>query len=356
MFRIHFPKLTVIIEGCPESGIQAIDFRRKHGLPEAPTNVFNLPIDTIDESLVRQFEEYADKDGDLKDEFSRYGNVPCSEATLAYSRSQHGYAVEHIVSAEAIRLRLHTGELATLIAELASDKQGQVVRENAAVEAAAQKERRDAAVAKFLDMPIEDLYKATLCYSGNDNAGRRWSLNTNTNDSELLGCSSRGSFNWRWPCFTCRPELQPLVDQIAAECARRNADELEVYANLQAAKKQERLDWTAEHGSDRLRACVAEGIECEAIYMDERLEHDFPESGPLGKVIFDRHDLPQWSDPRNPPMHALELLATAKATVADLGYDCELQYYVDDNDDSGYVVTIDVPYNARFAAIAGYSE
>jgi len=41
--------LTVRIHGCPSSGVEAIDFRRKHGLPEEPHNKIELKLAIVED-------------------------------------------------------------------------------------------------------------------------------------------------------------------------------------------------------------------------------------------------------------------------------------------------------------------
>lgn len=55
--------LTVRIHGCPSSGVEAIDFRRKHGLPEEPHNKIELKLATIeDEAACRTLDLNSEAD------------------------------------------------------------------------------------------------------------------------------------------------------------------------------------------------------------------------------------------------------------------------------------------------------
>jgi hypothetical protein len=57
---------TVVIEGCPRNGIEAIDFRRAHGLPEAPACEIDLPGYSFpDEVFVREHPDKADGNADI---------------------------------------------------------------------------------------------------------------------------------------------------------------------------------------------------------------------------------------------------------------------------------------------------
>lgn len=58
---------TLIIKGCPRGGLPAIDFRRAHGLSDAPSNRIELPsLEFVDEDFVRERDGRADAEADLK--------------------------------------------------------------------------------------------------------------------------------------------------------------------------------------------------------------------------------------------------------------------------------------------------
>lgn len=62
------------IDGCPKSGIPAIDFRRRHGLPDAPTNLIELPpCRWEDEAFVREYADRADENANLSGSSDRVG-------------------------------------------------------------------------------------------------------------------------------------------------------------------------------------------------------------------------------------------------------------------------------------------
>ena len=56
MFRINFER-SVRIEGCPDSGVAAIDFRRNHGLPDLPDNDQKVEIRLTSERVARRAAE-----------------------------------------------------------------------------------------------------------------------------------------------------------------------------------------------------------------------------------------------------------------------------------------------------------
>lgn len=59
--KVH--PFTVCIEGCPENGLAAVDFRKKYGLSQAPNNKIELPGRIFQsESVCRQFKTNNDAD------------------------------------------------------------------------------------------------------------------------------------------------------------------------------------------------------------------------------------------------------------------------------------------------------
>lgn len=64
MFKVQL-KFSIALEGCPDYGIPAIDFRRKFGIPEAPDNMVKVDFERVDEKLCRKFADYCNTNGDL---------------------------------------------------------------------------------------------------------------------------------------------------------------------------------------------------------------------------------------------------------------------------------------------------
>lgn len=102
--------------------------------------------------------------------------------------------------------------------------------------------------------------------------------------------------------------IQRLTDAKAEREARiaREEKTQQEKKNREDAAEAERLAWIAANGSDRLRRCIAEGIECAAVYRDERLALER-----IGWVWLNslRGDT---TDPRNPPASAFDLLDEAR--------------------------------------------
>jgi len=96
---------------------------------------------------------------------------------------------------------------------------------------------------------------------------------------------------------TAKKEAQYKADRIARE--EKSAKEAEASKAARAAFCAERDAWVAAHGSARLQRSIAEGIECDSVYRDERLAVDRPGW--------------RWYDtPRNVPESAFKVLDAAR--------------------------------------------
>lgn len=127
-------------------------------------------------------------------------------------------------------------------------------------------------------------------------------------------------------------------EQMRREKAEREARIAAEEAAKQAAAAEKRA-WIEAHGSQRLKRLLAEGIEHDAIYRDERLAHDCP-GWTWEENICGRGRKYKISEPRNAPEEALDLLDRARQTVPD----ATLAYYIVyrparyDEDDDGDVI------------------
>ena len=113
----------------------------------------------------------------------------------------------------------------------------------------------------------------------------------------------------------------------SAERLRSYEAEVAKTAAKKAALKEEMKIWITDFGSNRLQRCMAEGIECQKIYDDERLAAERPgwewdTCGEDHKAI-------------DPPDKAFALLDEARKTApnATLGY-MTLQLSADDDDET----------------------
>lgn len=146
-----------------------------------------------------------------------------------------------------------------------------------------------------------------------------------------------------------------------AEKEAQAAAEKKAKAERQAREKAEIKAWATAHGSDRLKKCVANDIECGAVYRDERLALEYP-----GWEV-DGSKLPTFDDPRNPPAEALELLDKARASLpadwtAEERKFAELRFwsqkveddYGESETQTGYVVTVDPGNWTNDTLVYGY--
>lgn len=139
--------------------------------------------------------------------------------------------------------------------------------------------------------------------------------------------------------------VYPRYNQLQALRAERKlAKESQIEAE-KAAAVREIADWIAAHGSPRLRACAAEGIECSAIYRDERLAAERPGW---------RWAQETWgtdSEPRNPPAEAFATLSEARVSVPG----CKLVRWVseEETDEEGAVTA---PAWRGYLAIAEFLD
>lgn len=94
----------------------------------------------------------------------------------------------------------------------------------------------------------------------------------------------------------------------AMERADKYSSPLAVAKKVVAARQEavEVKAWGMEHGSPRLQACIQEGIECRAIYRDERLALERP-----GWAWADEMR-GEGDEPRNPPAEAFDTLREAR--------------------------------------------
>jgi len=127
-------------------------------------------------------------------------------------------------------------------------------------------------------------------------------------------------------------DVNGLIEAVMQECESRSLDDKQIRERLEAdlaAKKclEEEIEatertamaaWVTLHGSNRLKRSVREGIECKAIYIDERLSLERPGwcwySSCEGKS----------SEPRNPTESVFTLLDEARKFDAE----ATLSYHV----------------------------
>lgn len=136
---------------------------------------------------------------------------------------------------------------------------------------------------------------------------------------------------------------QAIADEKNAERkAKAEQEKAEKAAAAQRAE-EEKAAWIEAHGSNRLRRMAQEGIECGAVYRDERLALDRPGWRWLDDVPGEN------KDPRNVPEEAFAVLDEARKIDAEaeleywvVKHECDESCYGDDcpaYDWTGYVAT-----------------
>ena len=122
-------------------------------------------------------------------------------------------------------------------------------------------------------------------------------------------------------------DLNKEIDRLIAESdANAKAEEAAKKA-ADLAVEAEKAQWIEQHGSARLKRCVAEDINCQGLYETERLALDRPD--------FVYKDTVEWacSEPVNPPEAAFDFLDLMRKTAPDA-----VLKFVDYIDWRGYVV------------------
>ena len=122
---------------------------------------------------------------------------------------------------------------------------------------------------------------------------------------------------------------------IEDERRKRDAD-----MERQAAEDSKRA-WIASHGSERLRRCKQEGIECDSLYLEERIALDRPGWVYASDVEGDTYE------PRNAKELAFEILDAARKTAPD----AKLKWY---KEESTYDTTGRKCYVAQAEFLDGY--
>jgi len=212
------------------------------------------------------------------------------------------------------------------------EKQAQAAREKHAAQlrkAEAGRNARDAArAARWAALPLSERAssRGASCYT-----------HLCCPDDEPL----EGSMGDSGQLYVSVSALERFAPEALAEAeayaARLREEAKEAAAQREAEELAKRAAWIDEHGSNRLKLCLAEGIECDAIYYDERLALER-----AGWRWAD--DVPGEDDePRNPPDAALEMLIIGRATLPQTERaGAVLRYWVDNseygNSRRGYVV------------------
>ena len=237
--------VTIKLDGCPDNGIDAVDWRREHGLPLEPTNVVKVQASGESESLCRRFRDGLSATADLIMETSSDGY---SHSSIDY----HSSLLKMMPEFGESRRSLYHHRISADLAK------------------------------RLIGTPTEDDLAEFL--------------------QSLIDQSAALSARWREKEAARQAEEVRQREAANARIAEQQAAD----ERKKAAIVADRNKWIEAHGSDRLKNCVKEGIECEGIYRSERLAAERPGWNWSSWVAG------EWDDPRNPPIRAFSLLAEAR--------------------------------------------
>jgi len=155
--------ITVSIDGCPEEGLAAVDFRRAHGLAEAPCEFIDLtPATLVDEAAARLLPLNAAADFEPLYQFRQSVALTGGRVDTRYP-SNGGRSNHPRISADAIRNWQAEQTPANALALYASVQEiDRRERDKAAAILAAElleKERKDAAIEAARELLADELGK-----------------------------------------------------------------------------------------------------------------------------------------------------------------------------------------------------
>lgn len=315
MFHVELD-FSVKIAGCPSAGLEAIDFRRAAGIPEAPDNFFRITWSGQDESICRRFAAWLNADGDL---IAQHDDTVCAR----HSPTGSSYAARRLISpkwgernspfgarevpAELIADLCDThpeGESSVKSAVVATldylDRTAKAEVAAAKAEVAAEEAVLDAAKAALAAITPEQLIDEDGDFAGIPRL------------REILG--------------------KDHVDAMGNSYLTVSRVVKDAKAIAEANKLRERNDWIEKHGSNRLRRAIAEGIDCNAVYRDERLALERPGWVWVGDTPGD------YGTPRNSTDEDFALLDEARKTDRSaklvywtIDHECDEDCYSDED-------------------------
>jgi hypothetical protein len=233
--------VRIRIDGCPESGIPALEYRRAHGLAERLDDSADAKINgEISEAefraLVAAGWKASDRDGAQVIHF-------CGLEREYDPTSSYGHAAVIPVSATDTATELACRALVLCAAQ-----------ESAWVAEKREKQRKEAA--EYADTYVASDIDQRL----SQRASRPWGEDISHN---LLDEPLRSKYE------------QALADTERA-VAERKASEAAADKARKAAYDAERAAWIAEHGSQRIKRLAAEGLGLNETYKNERIAAERP--------------------------------------------------------------------------------
>ena len=150
---------TAHIEGCPYSGVGAIDFRRAAGLPAAPSNRIELPsFAWTDEQFVRAYPKRADSSANIEGRYAgeQYRGTQRYHIGTSAGQGYHPYLTPAVIAAYLAAQTPETGR-AVLIDIWDGTRRYDEQQRAQAERAAAEKAEREAARTAARDLIRDEL-------------------------------------------------------------------------------------------------------------------------------------------------------------------------------------------------------
>ena len=242
--------ITLRIKGCPAKGIEAVEFRRKHGLAVSPCNGF--PVRYTGEDDRSLCEEHRGMLTDSADLIIYDAGIKVEKRTPE-------------ISPEVLKAYEQSGDIAMLLRHvMKARKTLQDELDAEAAQAAADRVlAREKAIRELLAMDADQLAGEVLC-------GKDLQLNLNHRFRTVLAADD-ASYGRGFPeAKYTHPDCEGVMGLI--QMARNIA----VAKAKEAAEEKTRhmREWIANHGSERLRRAAKEvGYTREVVdlYQDERI-------------------------------------------------------------------------------------
>lgn len=254
MYRVSV-NITVRIEGCPTNGIEAVEFRRKHGITESPCDTVTLKYS--EENGREICEEHRDLLNASADLILYNADIEVKTRTIE-------------LAPDAILAYQQSGDISILLRHVKNARKAMMDKLDAeAAQAAADRVlARENAIRELLAMDADQLASDVLC-------GPDFQTKSNHRFRELLAVydapHGRGFPEARYTHPDCEG-LMGLI-QIARNLAVAKARE--------AAQEKVRpmLEWIGQHGSERLKKSAEELGPTSAVqelYLEERIAVERP--------------------------------------------------------------------------------
>lgn len=317
MYKIEID-LEIRIDGCPSSGLAAIEFRETHGIPPEPTNKLRVSLRQEGEDRFARFcrahSKLLDNNADLRI-MSRGRNSEVSPEILSYDPDQWMDSLDRYTISPQIAAAISRDSLVALpdlldsLLTQARESREQIQRERAQEKQSKLTKEREIADRVERIRQVMEQHKLECYYCVSEINVRPGDVRVDWTDDSCSLRKSTGGYD----LYDTAEDLLSAIEQ--------REQEIKVYRA-----------WVTDHGSDRLKRCIAEGIDCVSCYRDERLTKERP------GWRWERDVPGESSDPRNPPDEAFTLLDQARQTLPH-GASSRLVYWTDkESDHRGYAV------------------